>query len=82
MSVFSATRTVIAPELVLPRMLKTNKKLKMDGLKFLSKISDNSIPVSFFDPQYRGVYEQMKYGNEDTSRNHKRVEIPQMNETL
>ena len=73
---------MIAPKLILPRMLKSNKKLRMDGLKFLSKISDNSIPVSFFDPQYRGIYEQMKYGNEATSLNHKRVEIPQMDDII
>ncbi len=78
MSVFSSTRTLTTPKVTLPPRLKINKKLKMDGLKFLSNIPDDSIPVSFFDPQYRGVYEQMKYGNEDTSRNHKRVEIPQM----
>ena len=80
MNVFSSTRLLVAPKVSLPPRLKINKKLKMDGLKFLSKIPDNSIPASFFDPQYRGVYEQMKYGNEDTSRNHKRVEIPQMSD--
>ena len=82
MNVFSSTRLLVAPKVSLPPRLKINKKLKMDGLKFLSKIPDNSIPASFFDPQDRGVYEQMKYGNEDTSRNHKRVEIPQMNDDL
>ena len=73
MTVFSSTRMLIAPEVTLPTRLKINKRLKMDGLQFLSKIPDNTIPVSFFDPQYRGVYEQMKYGNETTSRNYKRV---------
>lgn len=82
MTVFSSTRLLIAPEITLDSRLKINKKLKMDGLKFLSKIDSDRIPVSFFDPQYRGVYEQMKYGNEDTSRNYKRVEIPQMNDGL
>ena len=38
----------------------------------------DSMPVVFFDPQYRGVYEKMAYGNELTSRNYRRVLIPQM----
>ena len=80
MTVFSNTRTITVPKIDLPRSLKLNKKLKMDGLRLLSKIPDNTIPVSIFDPQYRGVYDTMQYGNETTSRNYKRVEIPQMNE--
>jgi site-specific DNA-methyltransferase (adenine-specific) len=82
MSVFSSTRTFIAPKVTLPPRLKINKRLKMDGLKFLSKIPSDTIPVSFFDPQYRGVYEKMAYGNEHTSRNYKRVEIPQMSDVV
>jgi len=82
MTVFSSTRSIVTPQVSLPPRLKTNKRLKMDGLKFLSKIPDDSIPVSFFDPQYRGVYEKMAYGNESTSRNYKRVEIPQMSDDL
>lgn len=54
----------------------------MDGMSLLSRLPPDSIPVVFFDPQYRGVYEMMQYGNEDTSRNHKRVEIPQMDDDL
>ena len=73
---------ISAPSLEIPRGLKTDKKLKMDGLKLLSKINDDIIPAVFFDPQYRGVYDQMKYGNEKTSRNYQRVEIPQMTDDL
>ena len=39
-------------------------------------------PVVFFDPQFRGVYDKMKYGNEDTSRNNVRVSLPQMDEPV
>ena len=80
LTVFSSTRVICAPRLELPKSLKLNKKLKMDGLKFLSRIPQDSIPAAFFDPQYRGVYEMMKYGNEETSRNNNRVKIPQMSD--
>ncbi len=80
MTVFSATRTILAPKMATNNKLKFNKRQKMEGLKFLSKISENTIPVCIFDPQYRGVYEKMAYGNESTSRNYKRVELPQMDD--
>ena len=85
MNVFSPNRTIAArpPPTEFPKSLKINKKLKMDGLKLLSKIPNDSVSASFFDPQYRGVYDMLEYGNEDTSRNNKRVKIPQMdNETI
>ena len=79
-TVFSSARTIRAPKLTLQPPLKMDKPLKMDGLKMLGMIPRASIPAAFFDPQYRGVYEHMKYGNEKTSRNYKRVMIPQMSD--
>lgn len=75
-------RAFVAPKVILPSRLKTNQQLKMDGLKFLSNIPTDSIPVSFFDPQYEVYMKKWQYGNEHTSRNYKRVEIPQMSDTL
>ena len=63
-----------------PEDLPINARLKMDGLEFLSKLPDNCTAAAFFDPQFRGVYDKMKYGNEDTSRNNVRVKLPQMTE--
>ena len=54
----------------------------MDGLDFLSKLQPNSIPVAFFDPQYRGVLDKMGYGNEGVSRGQARCRLEQMSETL
>lgn len=82
MTVFSSIRTMESPVIELPPSLKLNKRQKMNGLNFLSKIQDDQIPTCFFDPQYRGVYEKMGYGNEDTSRNYQRVMIPQMNDEM
>jgi len=63
-----------------PDDLPTNARLKMDGLEFLSMLPDSCAAASFFDPQYRGVYDKLNYGNEDTSRNNVRVKLPQMEE--
>ena len=81
-SVFSNIRTLEAPPINLPSDLKLNTKLQMDGRVLLRKLLDDTVSAVFFDPQFRGVYEKMNYGNEDTSRNHVRVGLPQMDETL
>ncbi|MCY3828861.1 MAG: DNA methyltransferase [Rhodospirillaceae bacterium] len=52
----------------------------MDGLEFLSLLPENSIPVAFLDPQYRGVLEKLSYGNEGKSRGRRRSALKQMNE--
>lgn len=41
-----------------------NRLLNICGLKLLSQIPPQSISLAFFDPQYRGVLDKMKYGNE------------------
>ncbi|RAX55343.1 site-specific DNA-methyltransferase [Helicobacter sp. 16-1353] len=57
-----------------------NKKLKIDGLDLLKQIQDNSIDLAFFDPQYRGVLDKMKYGNEG-ERQKGRFRLIQMEES-
>ena len=81
MTVFSTTRTIRSPKVAMPN-ISINSRVKQDGLKFMSHLPSASISVAFFDPQYRGVYEKMAYGNEFTSRNYKRVKIPQMHDDL
>ncbi|WP_419737677.1 DNA methyltransferase [Ruegeria sp.] len=78
--VFSNTRTVTVPKLVLPDVLKPNTRLKMDGLEFLSAIPADAVPVAFFDPQYRGVLEKLAYGNEGKVRGKRRSALQQMPE--
>ena len=58
--------------------LPINRRNHVNGLKFMKMLKDSSISAAFLDPQYRGVYEKMQYGNESTSRNYRRVEKPQM----
>lgn len=56
-----------------------NKYLDICGLELLKKIEDSSIALCFFDPQYRGVLDKMKYGNEG-ERQKGRATLVQMSE--
>lgn len=80
--VFSNVRTLECPPFTLPPNLPLNERIIMDGLELLGMLDDATVPVAFFDPQFRGVYDKMKYGNEDTSRNNVRVKLPQMSEEV
>lgn len=51
-----------------------------DGMDLLKNINDSTIAAAFFDPQYRGVLDKMKYGNEGKARGKARSALPQMNE--
>lgn len=62
--------------------IKINHKNKIDGVKLLKEIKDNSLKVVFFDPQYRGVLDKMKYGNEGKGRGKDRCELTQMTENV
>ena len=79
-AVFSGQRTVHAPPLALPRALKPNTRLKMDGLEFLAMLPPDAIPVAFLDPQYRGVLEKLSYGNEGRDHGKRRCALEQMSE--
>lgn len=81
-NVFSPEREVQAPSITLPDSLKPNSRLKMDGLKFLSCLPKESVPVAFLDPQYRGVLDKMNYGNEGKSREKRRSSLMQMTEAI
>ena len=57
-----------------------NKKNKANGLDLLAEINDNTVSTAFFDPQYRGVLDKLKYGNEGQTRGKARCELTQMDE--
>lgn len=59
---------------------KFNKKNLTDGIVLLNDIFDNSIATAFFDPQYRGVLDKLKYGNEGKNRGKARSSLTQMDE--
>lgn len=81
-NVFSNKRVVVQPTFVNIDGLSIDKPQKMDGLKMLSKIDDNIVPLVFFDPQYRAILDKQKYGNEGESRGKKRSKLPQMTENV
>ena len=77
-SVFSKARDIKIPKLVVPEPLAANTRLCMEGRDLLSRVPDEAVPAVFFDPQYRGVLDRMKYGNEGKSRCARRVQLEQM----
>ena len=81
-NVFSKDRNLESPEIEIPSGLQLNVRTKMDGLDFLAKLSPDTIPVAFFDPQYRGVLDKLGYGNEGKQRGKGRFALSQMSETL
>lgn len=79
-SVFGKERKIKPPEIEIPSNLRLNTRMKMDGLKFLAKLPADSIPVAFFDPQYRGILDKLGYGNEGKERGKARCVLEQMTE--
>ena len=58
-----------------------NKQNAADGLDLLNDINDETITTAFFDPQYRGVLDKLKYGNEG-ARQKGRHSLIQMDEDI
>ncbi len=46
----------------------------------MADVKSNSIAATFFDPQYRGILDKLKYGNEGKSRVKERCTLKQMDE--
>jgi len=78
-SVFGHTRDLEQPVISLPRGFVANAPNQADGLELLRALEPNSFSLCIFDPQYRGVLDKQKYGNEG-SRQKKRAVLPQMHE--
>lgn len=67
-------------EILRSNTYKMNKKNLADGIDLLADINDCSIAAAFFDPQYRGVLDKLKYGNEGKQRGKARSNLTQMDE--
>lgn len=80
-SVFSNERNVVQPPVALPEGFIANAANKADGLELLTGLQSDSFPLFIFDPQYRGVLDRQKYGNEG-ERQKDRALLSQMSETL
>ncbi|MBC6497938.1 MAG: site-specific DNA-methyltransferase [Alphaproteobacteria bacterium GM7ARS4] len=64
-----------------PAGMQYNRRMKMDGLAFLARLEENTIPVAFFDPQYRGILDKLNYGNEGVERGKARCRLEQMSDS-
>ena len=60
--------------------LPLNRRNQCDGGELLAGLEPESIPLCIFDPQYRGLLDKMRYGNEGVSRGKRRSGLPQMND--
>ena len=60
--------------------LPIDRRNRYDGLELLSRLEPALLPVCIFDPQYRGVLDKMRYGDEGVSRGRSRSALPQMSE--
>lgn len=79
--VFANHRDIVQPKFS-AKSLKMDVRQKLDGLKLLKELGDSSVPLVFFDPQYRSVLDKQAYGNEGQNRGRKRTELPQMTNQL
>jgi hypothetical protein len=43
-------------------MIKINSQNKMDGIELLKDLDSDKSKAVFFDPQYRGILDKLKYG--------------------
>ena len=57
---------------------RANSKIQEDGLKFLKFFSSEYFDAGFFDPQYRGVLDKLKFGNEGKGRGVERSKLESM----
>ncbi len=80
-NVFSNERLLVQPELDLPASFQTNCRNQADGKVFLESLAASSFPLCIFDPQYRGVLDRQKYGNEGKRQKDRAARI-QMSEDV
>ena len=71
---------VAQPEISVPDGLKLDVRNKRDGRLFLRELQAGGFPLCFFDPQYRGVLDHQRYGNEG-ERQRERSKLRQMSES-
>ena len=77
---FSPLRKYGDSNVALPKGMQFNTRLNMDGIDFLALLEAESISVAFFDPQYRGILDRMRYGNGGGGRAVARCALEQMPE--
>lgn len=62
--------------------LALNQRHQGEGRDLLRQLPEAALPLCFFDPQYRGVLDQLQYGNEGQRRGARRSGLPQMSTSV
>ncbi len=62
-----------------PLRVARNRRNRMGGVALLRSLRNAEARLAFFDPQYRGVLDQLGFGNEG-ARQKARAELPQMDD--
>jgi site-specific DNA-methyltransferase (adenine-specific) len=78
-SVFGYTRDIRQPVFALPAGFAISEPNQADGLALLQALPAACAPLCVFDPQYRGVLDRQRYGNEG-KRQQQRASLPQMSD--
>ena len=78
-TVFGNGRNVVQPTVIVPDGVILDTPNKWEGLLLLRELRPDSFPLCFFDPQYRGILDRQRYGNEG-ERQRARSEMRQMSE--
>lgn len=80
-SVFSNSRSHAngSAKILVSDDILINQQNVMNGIQLIAGIHNKAITAAFFDPQYRGIMDKMKYGNEG-QRQKERAELLQMSE--
>lgn len=79
-TVFGNGRDVVQPAVFVPDGLELDAQNRCNGLLLLRELRPDSFPLCFFDPQYRGILDHQRYGNEG-ERQRARSEMRQMPES-
>lgn len=78
-SVYGHERALRQPAIEVPEPYALDGSNQVDGRTLLAALAPASFPLCFFDPQYRGVLDRQKYGNEGSRQKHRAL-LPQMSE--
>ncbi len=78
-SVFGHSRELRQPPVRVPDGFVVDQRNRADGVAFPRALDAGGFPLCIFDPQYRGVLDKQKYGNEG-SRQKARAILPQMDD--
>ena len=73
-------RLTAPPPAFAPAGVTPNAPNALDGRELLAALEECSVAACFLDPQYRGVIDRLRYGNEGVRRGRRRAALPEAGE--